>query len=237
MMKRFVYLIAFFTLCRCSTAPSKQANIPLIKNDPFLESFKGKGLKMAVIAESGSASINDTIFFDRVGNIISKKNVYSTHQYGYDETGNLDRVLSINDIPSNYLIKYEYNKGVVLQTWYLLNHLKWEKENEILDTIDRVVKFEFDKLRNLKQEVNLSFGEITKYEYTDTKMQSKKVFPDNSEVPSIQWTYYYGKKGFLEKVECISHGRLVKEDFYGSDGIIDSTRRADYTLVYTYEYY
>lgn len=231
------FCVTVLLLLGCSGNPSrKEDGLFLIKTDPFMESFKGKSIKMVTSSEAQS-SVIDTLDFDPDGRVMSERKLYSISRYGFDSVGNQTRSLTLNDIPSNYMIDYEKKGNVVLQNWYLLDHLNWELEEQVLGVADRVVKFLFDDSQKLQEEINLSIGEVTKYEYIGSNISVKEVYPEGANKPSLKWTYHYGEKGFLEKAECTREGELIKEHFFGNDGLVDSTRMNGYTLLYSYQYY
>lgn len=227
-------LVTFFS--GCSKILPKNEFLPLTENDPLLESFYGRGVKMTLVKDSESLLIVDTICFDMNGRIVEKIELYSRIRLEYDSIGNLIRKLILNDIPSNYLIEYEIADKLVYQKWFLLSHLNWELGNEKLEDPDRVILYKFDENGKIQQEEDLGIGEITKYEYEDSRLSSKLVYFNSSPEPTIRWTYLYRANGLLENIKCWSKERLISDHYFGVDGMLDSTIMKGYTLTYAYKY-
>jgi len=240
MMIRFcrcLFAVVLILTVGCTKRYSEKS-VPLIMNDPYFNSFVGKGIKMAISFEDQSPSVSDTLWFDREGRLVFKSEIFSTTKYGYDSTGNLERILSVDDVPSNYLIDYRWGEEHALfQNWYPIKHLKWEFEPQDIDSVDRIVKLEFDDAGRLQEEVNLTIGEVTKYKYQGTKMSMKQVYSEGSDEPLLEWIYQYNDMGILNKIDCFKGETLLKEHFFSNEGILDSTKMNDYKLKFSYIYY
>jgi hypothetical protein len=239
MMVRFCkYLVATLVMAIVGCANKNlEEPVPLIKNDPFFDSFIGKDIKMVIAFEDQSSLVSDTLWFDREGKLVLKSEIYSTKKYEYNSTGNLVRLLSIDDVPSNYFVDYKWEEHNVYQNWYPINHLKWEFETQDIDSVDRVVRFQFDAVGRLNEEINLNLGEVTKYKYQGAKMSSKQLYYENSDDPTIEWIYQYNDLGVLNKIQCFRDNTLLIEHFFNNDGLLDSSRMNNYTLKYSYIFY
>lgn len=228
--------ISFFIL-NCSGNSLGTSEISTLKNDPFIESFKDKGIRMQVSYNKLSPKLRDTVKFDLKGRVELESDNYSTKEYKYDSIGNLTRIMLNDDAPSNYYLEYYIDGSSVIQNWNLINHMRWEFTSQDLDSADRVVKFLFDDNGKIEKEINLNNGEVTKYLYKNDKIIAKQAFAQGADVSKQQWVYEYDKNKTLIKANFFSSEKLIVAHFFGNDGLLDSTRRNNYTLNYEYEFY
>ncbi|MEO9853188.1 MAG: hypothetical protein ABJH72_04415 [Reichenbachiella sp.] len=232
-----VWLAITFFFLNCSGNSLGLSEIPALENDPLIESYKGKGIRMQLSYNELSPNLRDTLLFDLKGRIEIASDNFSTKEYKYDSIGNLTRMMLNHDTPSNYYLEYYKEGNSVIQNWNWIKHMRWEFTTEDLDSADRVIKFLFDDNGKIQEETNLNNGAVTKYKYENEKIIAKQAFDKGADVPKQRWNFEYSKNGTLIKAKYFSREELIVEDFLGDDGLLDSTRRNNYTLKYEYEFY
>ncbi|MEN7550057.1 hypothetical protein AAG747_19195 [Rapidithrix thailandica] len=234
-MDRILIAISFipFMITSCQNESSV-----IIDPDPFKKAFQNQGIRMITSYEPYTTDIVDTTYLNKQGQITLEKEYASTKRYEYDSSGNLVRLLSVNDVPSNYFIEYQKEDNKVLQKWYLINHLRWDFEEKDLDVLERTVEFKLDASGKVTEGKDLDYGVLTRYEYDNTKLISRKVYSDEDfDNPRLNWIYKYSGDSKLIKIECFKESELFIEHYYNDDGLLDSTRRNNYSIVYKYKYY
>jgi outer membrane protein assembly factor BamB len=232
-------ILIIFLLCLFSCDKS-----PRLKSypDPYLDSFRGRGIKYMISFDPHGYSYTDTTTFDSSGNIVHSKGFGLIGRKAYDSLNFITHLLTINDIPSNYLIEYSFNKdGDLVQVWNRVNHLNWSLDDSDIGKAERAVKFDLDKERRIAQEIDTTSNEYTQFNYGEEGcLVSKEVYSINSKNLLKKWEYFYDQKvpSKLSKINLsgTSHGSVLVQ--YFSDGLLDSIATINGHLTkYRYIYY
>ena len=71
----------------CASHESDSVIRPPEWSDPYLQAFRGKNIRYAIVENKGGDTRPDTIEFDREGNIITTKRFWSHNRFFYDSAG------------------------------------------------------------------------------------------------------------------------------------------------------
>jgi hypothetical protein len=156
-MKNKLFIIVFFFGGSCGDN-SRLAYY----QDPFLDSFRGRGIKYMLSFDSEDTLNVDTVTFDSIGGISRLRAYGLKERRAYDSLNFIRRKLQINDIPVNYLFKYHFDrKGYLIQEWIKIPHLNWSYSNNEIDTIVRTVKYKLDAGGKVIEEIDSLGNELS----------------------------------------------------------------------------
>jgi hypothetical protein len=161
-----------------------------------------KNVEVMVAYDKEDPSIADTIFFDRVGNMIEERKYWFHEWKAYDSLHFITRRLTRSEQAANFFITYTRANNSLIQKWNRLNHFKWNFNAEDLDPeVKFYVKFELDKNGWITKETNEYEGSYTSYAYdANCNLVNKEIrsLADGSELE--KWTYYFDENN-LTKVD------------------------------------
>ncbi|HEY9005060.1 MAG TPA: hypothetical protein VIM75_02955 [Ohtaekwangia sp.] len=209
--------------------------------DPFLDSFRDKGIKYILSYDPDDSLDVDSATLDSSGNIVRLRSFGLKERRSYDSLHFIKRVLQINDIPSNHFMRYYFDKdGFLVQEWNHIQHLRWSFNEADIDTVTRVIKFEIDKTGLIVNEIDKGANEYTQFVYNDDKnLVAKEVYSIVPKRLRYKWLFLYEKSHKLKRIDLDEGGRSVLSHYY-TDGLLDSSvdnQNGSYTTKYKYVFY
>jgi hypothetical protein len=208
-------------------------------SDPYLDSFRRRGMRYMICFDADDSLVSDTITFDKEGNIIELKSFGLNERRSYDSLYFVKHILRINDTPSNHFINYFFNnKGQLVQEWREVNHLDWSLEESQTDKVSRVILFELDGNGRITQEIDTTGNELALLIYDKNETLSRKdIFSITPKRLLRSWDYSYDVG--TDKLKTISlngNGSNILTHYYSKIGLLDSTAYfvKGYTTKYRY---
>jgi hypothetical protein len=239
--KLYSLLLAFFLLLSFSSC-NRDKSISLQEfPDPYLASFKNKGIQYLLRFDANFPEEIDTTAFDKEGNVIWVKEVWSRDQYRYDSLGFLNRYLSISDVIQNYSINYKIIGDTLIQTWTEIIHRNWDYDlNDLNENGKIVIKFKLDKAGKVISEVD-EFGKTSSIYVYDKSYRLIRAETFSFDGELIRKTNYRYINEVLSEIELIANNKVLFTHYFSGKGLLDSTVNVKgdfiYTVNYSYVYY
>lgn len=207
--------------------------------DPYLDSFRGKGIKHMISFSPDEAELIDTVTFDSSGNIVTFKSFGVTEFRVYDSLNFLTKKLTIDDSPENYLIHYIVNDdGYLIQEWNTVNSLNLRVDDKDIGDSFKVIVFELDNSGRVKKEIDSTLQEYSVYIYAGQNLIEKVIHSsiDDSKISSFK--YLYSEDDELTSIQFLVRNNILFEHYFSS-GLLDSSVYFDkgIKLKHSYIYY
>jgi len=210
--------------------------------DPFLDSFRDKGIKYILSYDPDDSLDVDSAALDSSGNIVRLRSFGLKERRSYDSLHFIKRVLQINDIPSNHWMRYYFDKdGLLVQEWNHIGHLEWSFNKSDIDTVTRLVKFEIDKTGVILSEIDSAANERAVFVYDkDETLIAKQIYSIAPKELQANWQFIYDKdNNWLKRIDLNGSRRTMLSHFY-TNGLLDSSvyyHDRGPTIKYRYIYY
>lgn len=224
-MKHIVVLMGTIILISCQRDQLKY------DWDPYLESFKDKGIRCLISThyldtlDTHADSLIDSIQFNRAGYITEKKMMGSKTRMAYDSLGRLIHILSEGDTYSNIFYTYELQDSVMFRYGFQIKHLGWVFNNEDVDSSTKsVMKYNFNNEGQIAAQQDDSQKMILHFSYQQNRLKKKELFSNGRLY--IRWEYSYDNDRINKIVENDVIGRVLTVAYFSSAGLLIRTERS-----------
>jgi hypothetical protein len=136
-------------------------------SDPYLQAFRGKNIRYAIVEKKGGDTRPDTIEFDREGNIITTKKFWSHNRFFYDSAGFKVIQWQLSCTYACYKIQYVSRGDTLTSRWR--EYRQWTPTNTNDTTtisLPQSDEWRFDKEGRVIENI----GRSSKYIYDGDKL-------------------------------------------------------------------
>lgn len=198
-------------------------------SDPYFQSFRNKKIKHIISERLDRVRIphNDTIDFDRRGNVVRIKRYGEEEKRAYDTNDFLVRRWQRSDIAVQYIARYFIHRDTLVQSWRELNSSDWDLQGDTTTTTHDVNSFVFDRNGRIAYEFLDGSGPMI-YIYSKNKLVRKEIEQRRNDQDEFNIEraaeFVYDARGDIKTIiSRMLDGQDSQHNFYFSNGLLDSS--------------
>src|SRR5882762_5484899 len=170
--------------------------------DPYLDSFRGSGVRYRISYNVNYPEFSDTAVFDKSGSLIQFLSQGLEERKAYDSLRFLSKLWQRSDVLYNLRYKYSWSEnGLLVEECRELADWDWQRPANERDRLFRAVFFEIDREGNITSETDTVEHTKILYKYDEAHrlVQKRECSLDSNEC--LQWwDYDYGERSKLRKI-------------------------------------
>ncbi|MGC3945589.1 MAG: hypothetical protein QM762_13900 [Chryseolinea sp.] len=183
-------------------------------SDPYLESFRDKGIKYVISEKLGRATdpFPDTIQLDRLGNVQRIRRYGEEERRAYNDSNFLVRRWLRSDVTVQYDIRYSMLGDTLVQSWRELNSRNWDSHQDTSGRQRDVNLFVFDPAGRIAHEFTDGVGPVDYIYDKNILVRKETLIRRNNEEDFHMETVADFKYDDLGKIKFIRDRKLNGSD-------------------------